>query len=452
MMRKTFGQFDTPQDDNPTGSQVKDNMPPIMGAPMPNAGMRNQSMGDVSLPKDKPSPQQFANRERVRERVKKMPDQSPLGPITGGPAKPQARPQARPPMQQQQEPVGTGDQWMGELWQGLTLNEEPQGGFAMGGEVGSTPSPGMDLYNQVTMELESGGVAGYAHGGMVDQSRDIASKGRNGDTMLMHINPQELSGLQSLLGPVTVNPETGNPEAFAWTPLLIGMALGATTAGTSAAAQGGDTNDIVLASLAGGTIGAVGGAAAGAAAPAAVAPTAATAPAAATAPGYGVLASTPAQVTAQAAAAKSAAASQAAAIMGPNPYLSSLGLTAAPAKAAALAPGAGVLAPGYGGGVLASQVPGGIAATTDATMKAGISGAGFQPSGLSASAKKGLARVGEYGLRSIADRRKQQERQPMASASPMPPPKPLGDVPSPYERMRRRRSGISSVPGSGSIV
>lgn len=276
-MRKTFGQFETPQEVNLTGSQTKASTPPIMGAPMPNAGMKNQNMGNVSPPKDKPSPKQFAQRQAAGKRLKKMPDQSPLGPITGGPAKPQARPQARPPMQQQQqEPVGTGDRWMGELWQGLTLNEQPQGGFAMGGRVGNTSSPEMDLYNKVTMELESGGVGGYAHGGMVEQSREIASKGRNGDTMLMHIQPQELEGLQSLLGPVTVNPDTGNPEAFALIPFLTSAAL-MTGGGAGIGALTGGKEGAKKGALIGLGLGLTGGMAAGMAAPAAAGSTAAAA-------------------------------------------------------------------------------------------------------------------------------------------------------------------------------
>ena len=42
------------------------------------------------------------------------------------------------------------------------------------------------------------------------QVQNLASKGRYGDTMLMHVNPSELRGLAGL----TINPETGLPEAF----------------------------------------------------------------------------------------------------------------------------------------------------------------------------------------------------------------------------------------------
>ena len=86
----------------------------------------------------------------------------------------------------------------------------------------------------------------YAQGGQMninDQVQNIASKGRFGDTMLMHVNPQEVRGLAQAM-PLTVNPETGQPEAFLpfLAPLLGGWMgsalLGAGTAaglGTAAA-------------------------------------------------------------------------------------------------------------------------------------------------------------------------------------------------------------------------
>jgi hypothetical protein len=46
----------------------------------------------------------------------------------------------------------------------------------------------------------------------------LASLGRNGDSMLVHMNPTEVAGLQSLAmsqgGSLTINPDTGLPEAF----------------------------------------------------------------------------------------------------------------------------------------------------------------------------------------------------------------------------------------------
>ena len=45
------------------------------------------------------------------------------------------------------------------------------------------------------------------------QVKNIASRGRYGDSTLVHMNPSELTGLAQM-GQMTVNPETGLPEAF----------------------------------------------------------------------------------------------------------------------------------------------------------------------------------------------------------------------------------------------
>jgi len=52
-----------------------------------------------------------------------------------------------------------------------------------------------------------------AKGGMVGY-KNLASKGRNGDTMLAHINPQEAGLLKSMGGAGTINPKTGLREFY----------------------------------------------------------------------------------------------------------------------------------------------------------------------------------------------------------------------------------------------
>lgn len=54
----------------------------------------------------------------------------------------------------------------------------------------------------------------FARGGIADAARLVASKGRNGDTMLAHITPGEARLLRSRGGSGTINPETGLPEYF----------------------------------------------------------------------------------------------------------------------------------------------------------------------------------------------------------------------------------------------
>jgi len=80
---------------------------------------------------------------------------------------------------------------------------------------------------------------------------DMASKGRNGDSMLVHMTPGEVHGLQALAmkhgGSLTTNPDTGLPEANflkSILPILAGLALGPagmglTIGGLSSAATAG---------------------------------------------------------------------------------------------------------------------------------------------------------------------------------------------------------------------
>ena len=92
---------------------------------------------------------------------------------------------------------------------------------------------------------------GFAQGG-------IASLGRNGDTMLAHINPQEAALLRSRGGSGSINPRTGLPEFFSLKgvfkkigravkkfasstvgKIIIGAALFAVSGGTATALLGG---------------------------------------------------------------------------------------------------------------------------------------------------------------------------------------------------------------------
>lgn len=53
-----------------------------------------------------------------------------------------------------------------------------------------------------------------ARGGLAEAAQYLASRGRNGDTMLAHITPEEAYMLKSMGGSGTINPETGLPEFF----------------------------------------------------------------------------------------------------------------------------------------------------------------------------------------------------------------------------------------------
>ena len=80
-------------------------------------------------------------------------------------------------------------------------------------------------------------------------AQHLASRGRKGDTMLVHMAPEEVSGLQALAraggGTLTLNPDTGLPEANflkRMLPTLIGAGLMFATGGTAAPLIAGMSN------------------------------------------------------------------------------------------------------------------------------------------------------------------------------------------------------------------
>ena len=82
----------------------------------------------------------------------------------------------------------------------------------------------------------------FNQGGQMDikqQTQNVANQGRYGDSMLLHVNPAEVKGLAQAM-PITVNPETGQPEAFLpfLAPILGGMAGSALLTGAGATAAG----------------------------------------------------------------------------------------------------------------------------------------------------------------------------------------------------------------------
>jgi len=91
----------------------------------------------------------------------------------------------------------------------------------------------------------------------------VRSQGRNGDSMLVHMTPGEVAALQRMAeangGSLSINPETGQPEAFflaALLPALAGAAMPAIAASTGIAAL---ANPLTASLLIGGLTGAVTG-------------------------------------------------------------------------------------------------------------------------------------------------------------------------------------------------
>jgi len=139
------------------------------------------------------------------------------------------------------------------------------------------------LPQQQAAQRMMGGGMGYAEGGTVNQAQGIASLGRGGDSTLVHMQPQEVAGLQQMAQAngtsLTTNPMTGMPEAFslgnmfkAALPIAAGYMtggaanpfLGAGTATASAITAGAATGAGLAAMsgedvLAGGLSGGLGG-------------------------------------------------------------------------------------------------------------------------------------------------------------------------------------------------
>jgi hypothetical protein len=86
----------------------------------------------------------------------------------------------------------------------------------------------------------------FASGGLADAARAVQARGRNEDTMLVHMTPNEVNSLQGLAmahgGTLTINPDTGLPEASflkSILPMVAGFALGPAGFGLMTSLQAG---------------------------------------------------------------------------------------------------------------------------------------------------------------------------------------------------------------------
>jgi hypothetical protein len=75
------------------------------------------------------------------------------------------------------------------------------------------PRPtGQEMPMDMPLQMAEGGIVGLPQ--MTPIAREMAAMGRNGDTMLAHITPQEAMMLKRMGGSGTINPYTGLPEFF----------------------------------------------------------------------------------------------------------------------------------------------------------------------------------------------------------------------------------------------
>lgn len=219
-------------------------------------------------------------------------------------------------------------------------------------------------------------------------SKEIASKGRFGDSALLHVHPDELSGLASLApgGKLPTNPDTGLPEAFFFLPLLAGLGsllgLGGAAAGTAglgAAAAAGGAGALGAGLMTGLTAGTAalptlaGGAAAAGELAAGLAPVATAATAAPElAAGLGTLATTAAPVT----EAATGLGGLASAVPAVDPIVTGATAAAPSVTGSTLFPAsqivpAGVADATYATGPLASQLTPGLQSTAGVSSLAG---------------------------------------------------------------------------------
>ena len=67
----------------------------------------------------------------------------------------------------------------------------------------------------------------------------MAMKGRDNDSMLVHLSPNEVNSLNKISGnTMTINPDTGLPEGDSWLlknglPMLASIAAGVATGGSN---------------------------------------------------------------------------------------------------------------------------------------------------------------------------------------------------------------------------
>jgi hypothetical protein len=127
------------------------------------------------------------------------------------------------------------------------FNTDPAKAFGMFSPFASIQTP-MGVYGVSPMDVAApamgkgaqavnsavniGNALGFAEGGLA-AAQQTQSKGRGQDTMLVHMTPNEVKGLQALAmsqgGSLTINPQTGLPEAgflSSILPMIAGFALG----------------------------------------------------------------------------------------------------------------------------------------------------------------------------------------------------------------------------------
>jgi len=125
-----------------------------------------------------------------------------------------------------------------------TIYEEDVTEFGGGGlgsmpqQMPMSPPPTQQMTNsqmppsnvQQPQMMSGGGKVYHAQSGgeLENEANEIAAQGRYGDNMLVHMNPIEVAAMNRN-GKLTVNPQTGLPEAWAFAPVMPWLAGAART-------------------------------------------------------------------------------------------------------------------------------------------------------------------------------------------------------------------------------
>jgi hypothetical protein len=150
----------------------------------------------------------------------------------------------------------------------MPLSDMPQPGYAPPPTPESI-SPPMQVMGGFPLEEEN--PVSMQNGGLVEEASMLQQAGRNGDNMLVHMNPEEVGALNQMgnagLGglqqaQMTINPQTGLPEMFKFKdilPTIVGIgatmsgfgpvAAGLAAGGTSMATTKGDLGRSLMAGL-----------------------------------------------------------------------------------------------------------------------------------------------------------------------------------------------------------
>lgn len=193
--------------------QKKPKKPPIFGQPMPDAGMKRPTMGQVKQPPQRLSPKNYAQEEQAKKRLRGMGSKSP------GMMRPENGQQPGAPQQAKRG----GTAMLDQLWS--TLGPQAQG-FAEGGEVPGQPA-GVEKYQEIygkkMAELRANSAGASPEGGPPQQGIAGVRKAPPGPPSGMPPGPPSVRGPGSPppgmpSKPPAASPPGGNGIASLGTP------------------------------------------------------------------------------------------------------------------------------------------------------------------------------------------------------------------------------------------